>query len=50
MIDSEEAGSRKHWMLVNSSEQEQFVMLVEEALRRVANNIPKLDLLKGLES
>ena len=28
-------------MWVNSSERERFVMLVDEALRRITNNLPK---------
>ena len=38
---SEEAGfSNTLDCLVNSSEQERYVMLVEEALHRIANSVP----------
>ena len=36
--------SQKQAMLVNSSEQERYAMLMEEALRRIANNLPDQDL------
>ena len=49
VIASEEDGfTKKRWMLVNSSEQERSVMLVEEALHRVAKNLPHKDLSKDL--
>ena len=47
---SEKRVSETQWMLVISSEQERFVMLMEEALHSIANNLPSLDLLTGLES
>ena len=33
-------------MLVNSSERDWYAMLMEEALRRIANNLPDHDLWK----
>ena len=35
------------WMLVNSSAQERLVMLVAEALRRIAHLFANVDVLKG---
>ena len=42
--------SQKQQMLVKSSEQERFVMPMEEALRHIGNNLPSLYLSKGPES
>ena len=43
--------SQEHWMLVDSSEEEErSVMLVEEVLHRIANTLPNQNLSKDPES
>ena len=51
VIASEQAGFSKRVDIGhNSSEQERFVMLVEESPHRITNNLLNINLLKGLES